>query len=173
MIHPIPVPIAFATGKADRVISVALAHDPPVRRQRREYTAAHLVLDFYRAMTLEEVEEVVRKQPSDVKVDLPSDRRRVIEKLGPGARTCGASTIQVRRWRAPSANSLLPDDSDTYYLVVKHFSERWAGWLAEQYERQRYALAVQLEDQTRVDVDLYAIIEAQVREQARLRLRGP
>jgi hypothetical protein len=36
-IHPIPIPEAFARGKSTRRITVALAYDPPVRRQRREY----------------------------------------------------------------------------------------------------------------------------------------
>lgn len=172
IIHPIPMPTVFTSGKADRTISASLAFDPPVRRQRREYIAGHLGLDFYRAMTLDEVEAVVRKQETDTKVELPKDRRRIANRLTPGPQTCGASTLQVRRWRAPAANSLLPDDSDTYYLVVKHFGEAWAGHLAEPYETQRYALAVELEDRTRVEIDLYATIEEQVRaqEQARLRL---
>ncbi len=174
VIHPIPMPTVFTSGKADRTIITALAYDPPVRRQRREYIAGHLALDFYRAMTLDEVEAVVRKQEKGTKVALPGDRRRIADKLTPGPQTCGASTLQVRSWRAPAANSLLPDDSDTYYLVVKQFGEAWAGRLTEPYETQRYALAVQLEDRTRVEVDLYATIEAQVRaqEQARLRLGG-
>lgn len=172
IIHPIPIPPPFATGKADRTITVSLAYDPPVRRQRREYTAGHLGIDFYRAMSLEDVAAIVRRQEGDDKEPLPEDRRRIADRLRPGAHTSGASTLQVRRWHAPSANSLLPDDGDTYFLVIKHFAHDWAKRLAEPYESQRYALAVELDDRTRVDVNLYATLEAQVRdlEQARLHL---
>ena len=173
IIHPIPIPPPFATGKADRTITVSLAYDPPVRRQRREYTAGHLGIDFYRSMSLDDVAVIVRKQEGDHKESLPEDRRRIADRLRPGAQTSGASTLQVRRWHAPSANSLLPDDGDTYFLVIKHFAQDWAKRLAEPYESQRYALAIELEDRTRVDVDLYTTLEAQVREleQARLRVR--
>ncbi len=170
VIHSIPVPPLFSTGKADRTITIAVACDPPVRRQRREYTAGHIALDFYRGMTIDEVEEVVRKQSGEDKADLPSDRRRIAKKLKPGAQACGASTLQVRRWRAPASNSLLPDDTDTYYLVVKHFSEAWAANLNEPYTTQRYALAVQLEDQTHINIDLYAALESQIRAQAQARI---
>ena len=165
-IHPIPMPESFTAGKADRTITVAVAYDPPVRRQRREYTAGHLGFDLYRAMSVDEVEEVARKQPIGASIPNVNDRRRV-SKLKPGARTCGSSTLQVRTWIADSANSLNPDDSNTYYLVVKHFKERWASNLNEAYETQRYALTVQLEDRSRATIDLYADLQAQVRMQAR------
>lgn len=170
VIHPIPIPAAFATGKADRVITVAFAYDPPVRRQRREYLAGHIAVDLYRAMTIDEVEEVVRKQPRGNATALPDDRRRVTARLEPGSRLSGASTLQVRSWHAPGANSLLPDDGDTYYLVLKHYTETWGSRLPEPYEEQRYAVVVQLEDRSRVTVDLHALLDAQIREQARLRV---
>lgn len=172
VIHPIPIPPVFSTGKADRTITVSLAFDPPVRRQRREYTAGHLGIDFYRAMTADDVAAVVRKQEKTDKKPLPDDRRRIADRLRPGTQMSGASTLQVRQWHAPSANSLLPDDGDMYYLVIKHFVHDWAKRLGEPYETQRYALAVQLEDRSRVEVDLYSVVEAQVRaeEQARLRV---
>lgn len=171
VIHPIPIPPEFATGKADRLITVSLAYDPPVRRQRREYIAGHLGLDFYRAMAMDDVEAIVRKQTADEIVALPRNRVRIIDRLVPGSRTCEGSTLQVRRWTARVGTSLDPDDGDTYFLVVKHFMEAWASRLAEQYESQRYALVVQLEDRTRVELDLHAQLEARIRaEAARVRL---
>lgn len=170
VIHSIPVPAAFATGKADRAITVALAYDPPVRRQRREYIAGHITMDLYRAMTIEEVEQIVRKQPKGDTIALPDDRRRVTPRLAPGTQLSGASTLQVRQWHAPGANSLLPDDGDTYFLVLKHYTESWGSRLPEPYEEQRYAVVVQLEDRSRVTVDLHALLDTQIREQARLRV---
>lgn len=172
VIHPIPIPEVFATGRADRFITVALACDPPVRRQRREYTAGHLGLDFYRALSIDEVEEIVRKQvDGEEAVPLPTTRVRVVTKLRPGAQTCEASTLQVRSWQAADGRSLDPDDGDTYYLVVKHFMEGWATQLADAYTKQRYALVIQIEDRTRVDIDLYAHVQARLRAEAEARIR--
>jgi len=131
VIHPVPVPMPFARGRADRTITSSIAFDPPVRRQRREYIAGHLAIDFYRAMTIDEVEEIVRRQEGDDRVPIPEDRRRIVGRLLPGPNICGGSTLQVRRWDAPAGNSLDPDDSDTYFLVVKHIGESWAGRLAK------------------------------------------
>jgi hypothetical protein len=149
-----------------------MACDPPVRRQRREYTAGHLGLDFYRALSIEEVEEIVRKQvDGEEAIPLPKNRVRVVSKLRPGAQACEASTLQVRRWQASDGRSLSPDDGDTYYLVVKHFMEAWAGQLADDYTSQRYALVVQIEDRTRVDIDLHAQVQARLRSEAEERIR--
>lgn len=172
VIHPIPIPEAFATGRADRLITVAMACDPPVRRQRREYTAGHLGLDFYRALSVDEVEEIVRKQvDGDEAVPLPTNRVRVVSKLRPGAQTCEASTLQVRSWKAADGRSLSPDDGDTYYLVVKHFMESWAAQLADEYTSQRYALVIQVEDRTRIGIDLHAQLQARLRAEAEARIR--
>lgn len=165
-IHPIPIPENFTTGKSDWTITVAVACDPPVRRQRREYTAGRFTLDFYRAADIDEVEAWVRQQPRNGSTPLPRDRRRIANKLKPGTQLCGASTLQVRKWSASSANALDPDDSDTDYLVVRHSKERWASNLSEAYETQKYALAVQLEDRSCGIIDLYADLQTQVRVQA-------
>ena len=170
-IHPIPMPENFTTGKADRSITVAVACDPPVRRQRREYTAGRVGLDFYRSAGIDEVEAWVRRQPRNGKIPLPQDRRRIGHKLKPGVQLCGASTLQVRTWRASSANALNPDDSDTYFLVVRHSKEQWADSLRESYQTQRYALAVQLEDRSMIDINLYASVEAQVRARVQAETR--
>lgn len=160
IIHPIPIPPEFARGKADRTIKVSIASDPPVRRQRREYTGGHLGLDLYRAMSIDEVEAVVRKQEKGSKADKPSDRR--LKSLTPGPQTCGASTLQVRRWDAPGAQSFLPDDGEVYFLVVKHYAEAWATRLGDPYDQQSYALVVELEDRERTTIDLHALLRAQI-----------
>nr|MCQ3815293.1 hypothetical protein [Acidimicrobiia bacterium] len=58
------------------------------------------------------------------------------------------------------------------YLVVKHFKERWADNLKEDYTSQKYALAVQLEDRSRIDIDLYADVQSHVRVRARAETRS-
>jgi subtilisin family serine protease len=169
VIHPIPIPEEFARGKADRTIRIAIAHDPPVRRQRREYTGAHLGLDLYRALSADDVEDIARKQIRGRVREKP--RNRTLKTLAPGVQTCGASTLQVRTWDAPSANSFKIDDGDVYYLVVKHYVEAWATKLDEPYDEQAYALVVEIEDRERSTIDLYATLQAQIQHINALRIR--
>jgi hypothetical protein len=171
-IHPLPFPEAFSRGRAERSISIALAFDPPVRRQRREYIAASMRLDLYRAIDLEALERVVRRQEKEDRTPMVGDRRRVTSKLKPGTERLLDSTLHVRRWRAAHANSLSPDDGDTYFLVVSHATAPWAGHLADAYEKQRYAIAVSLSDRERPEVNLYNLVQQQVRVPARVRVRG-
>ncbi len=48
----------------------------------------------------------------------------------------------------------------------------WAGHLADSYETQRYAVAVSLSDRDRPEVNLYNLVQQQVRVPARVRVRG-
>lgn len=170
-IHPLPVPEAFARGRAERSISIALAFDPPVRRQRREYIAASMRLDLYRAIDIDKLAAIVQRQDSATRVAMINNRSRATSKLKPGTERLLDSTLQVRRWRAAAANSLSPDDGDTYFLVVSHTSAPWAANLAGEYETQKYAVAVALSDRDRPEVELYNLVQQQVRIPARARVR--
>ena len=163
VIHPIPVPEEFAIGKSDRTITIALAYDPPTRRFRREYLASRMRVDLYRAIDLDELSAIVKKQsPDGDKLSLPSDRRRV-QRLKPSSEAVLNSTLQVRRWHASAATSLDPDDGETYYLVVTHISQPWAERAEPGYDRQRYALAVELEDRGRQQINILERVRARLR----------
>jgi subtilisin family serine protease len=170
LIHPVPVPDAFARGRSDRSISVALAYDPPVRRQRREYLAGRIKIDMFRNMSPDEIREVMGRQGDD-RAPIPGDRRRLQGRLRPTSRLVLGSTLQARRWLAPHARSLDPDDGDTYYVVLTHIREAWADRLPEDYNVQRYALAVELWDRERTEIDLYNLVQNQVRVPATVRVR--
>lgn len=169
VIHPLPIPEDFARGKSDRRITVALAYDPPVRRQRREYLAGRVELDLFRNIEPDDLREVLGRQNPNGRVDLPNDRRRV--KPQPGATLVSGSTLVVRRWAPRWATSMNPDDGDTYYVALRHLKAPWADRLPEEYGSQRYALAVELWDRARVTLDLYNLVQLQVRVPARLRVR--
>jgi hypothetical protein len=49
--------------------------------------------------------------------------------------------------------------------------EAWAAQLADAYSSQRYALVVQIEDRTRVDLDLHALLLSRLRAEAEARIR--
>lgn len=155
VIHEIPVPEEFARGKADRVISIALAFDPPTRRLRREYLAAKMKFDLYRAIDLDDLESIMIRQPDDrtKRQSKPKDRRR-IKNLIPSEEAVLHSTLQVRRWHAAAANSMDPDDGGTYFLAVTHVAEPWANLAEPEYRRQKYAVVVELDDRTRLTLNV-------------------
>lgn len=164
--HPVPVPRLFASGHStSRCIRLALAFDPPVRRQRREYLASTMQADLYRAMDLDDLTGILERQDPEDPRALIDDRRRPT--LVPGVNAHKSSTLLLRTWQPRRLNV---DDGDTYYVAVTHRSQTWARD-REDYREQRYALAVTLEDEERVDLDLHALVRRQVRLPARLRIR--
>lgn len=166
-IHPFPVPEIFRRGSGgERSIAVALAFDPPVRRQRREYLAGSMKVDIYRDIDPDELAEILIRQDPDDSSDMVTDRRRLT--LDPGSNSFTNSTLQLRRWRA--RNSFVNDD-ETFYVVVTHKAQTWAR-NEPSYEDQSYALAVTLEDQSLVEADLHQLLTQQVRLPARLRVRA-
>lgn len=165
-IHPVPVPEIFRRGSGgERSITVALAFDPPVRRQRREYLAATMQVDLYRDVSLDELQEILRKQQDSDRLDLINDRRR--PKLLPGSDSVGSSTLQLRKWVAK--NSFVNDD-EIFYVAVTHRAATWARDDAA-YREQSYALTVTLEDRHLVQADLHQMLTQQVRIPAKLRIR--
>lgn len=171
-IHPVPVPEEFVRGRADRWISIALAFDPPVRRQRREYLAGRIKLDLFRNFSVDEIRGVMGRQDPDDRNDIPNDRRRIQDRLRPTATLLNGSTLQVRRWSAPAGTSLNPDDGDTYHVVLSHVREPWAGRLPERYDNQTYALVVELWDRDRPEIDLYNLVQNRVAVPAQVRVRA-
>ena len=165
-IHPLPMPRPFSEGHSvSRVIKVALAFDPPVRRQRREYIAASMQVDLYRAVDLDDLVKIMERQSKDDARPPIDDRRRV--DMQPGVNSQKSATLLVRTW-APRRMNL--DDGDTYYLVVVHRAQTWARERVD-YQEQRYAIAAVLEDEGRIGIDLHALVRQQVRVPARVRIR--
>lgn len=166
-IHPMPVPEAFRQGsRRDRLISVALAFDPPVRRQRREYLAGTMKFNLYRDIDPDELAEILQQQDPDDPNDLVKDRR--ILKLQPGVSTFTHSTLQLRAW--VGRNSFVNDD-ETFLIAVTHKAQTWARGDAA-YEQQSYALAATLEDRELATADLHEILRQQLRLPTRVRLRA-
>jgi hypothetical protein len=158
-IHHLPIPEPFARGRASRLITVALAFDPEVRRQRREYLAASMTFDLLRNVEPSVIRDVYSRQTDD-RERLIRDRRNL--DLTPGVSLCAESTLQVRSVRRRELNI---DDGPVYHLVVTHRSAPWS-----QGGNQRYALAVVLEEEERETVDLYALVQAQLAVPIRIRL---
>lgn len=165
-IDPVPVPEAFAKALSrTRRVRIAMAYDPPVRRQRREYLASTMQVDLFRAMTLDAVQDHVRKQDPTNAAPMISDRRRVI--LQPGSDHVRSATLHVRTWEPKRLNV---DDGETYYLVVTNTTRPWARGKTA-YATQKYALCVVLEDEGRLDLDLFSLVTEQIHSEVRARLQ--
>lgn len=166
-VHPVPVPEVFRRGSGGvRSLTISLAFDPPVRRQRREYLAARMQIDLYRNIELSELQDILRQQDPDDPQEPIRDRRRR-PPLVPGSNALLSSTSHVRSWTA--RNSFI-DDGDVFYVTVTHRAATWARDDPD-YQTQRYALAVALEDQYLQQADLRQLLTAQVQLPARIRLR--
>jgi hypothetical protein len=167
VIHPIPVPELFAQGRsATRTVQVALAFDPPVRRQRREYLAGAMQLDLYRAIDIDDLVDIVSRQDPDDPNPPIRDRRRVAH-LKPGVDSFRSSTLQLRTWEA---RQLDVNDGETYLLAVTHRTQTWAR--NTDYERQAYALAVTIADEARTDINLFSLVTQRIELPARVRVRA-
>lgn len=174
VVHELPVPYDFARGGSKRTLRVALAFDPPVRRGRREYLAGQMSVQFVRGMTLQEVVKTYAQQPSVKqakddssirRVDLPTGKLR--PNLEPGPSRLEWNTL-IRRDFIHGAWD--PDD-ENYYLVVTHNLSPWTAAQRRQYAEQNYALAVQLADEERLDLDLHGQISVLLRARGRVRGR--
>jgi hypothetical protein len=166
-IHPLPVPEAFRRGsRRERIISVALAFDPPVRRQRREYLAGTMRFDIYRDITADELSEILRRQDPNDPADMVGDRRRL--SLTPGSTAFTHSTLQMRTW--VGRNSFANDD-ETFLIAVTHKAQTWARD-DPSYREQGYALVATLEDQEIGSVDLHGLLRQQLRVPTRVRVRA-
>ncbi len=166
-IHPLPIPEVFRQGsRRDRVISIALAFDPPVRRQRREYLAGTIKFNVYRDIDPDELAEILKRQDPNDPADLINDRRKL--NLQPGVNTFTHSTLQLRSW--VGRNSFV-NDSETFLIAVTHKAQTWAR-NDPTYEHQGYALAATLEDRELATADLHQTLRQQLRLPSRVRLRA-
>lgn len=170
-VHRLPVPPAFADGRSRKVFRVALAFDPPVRRQRREYIAGSMSVELVRGVSFERVQEIYSRQPtraqvdadpSLTRIDLPESEFR--PPLTPGTSALSSNTM-IRR---DFVDGSWDPDHDEYVLVVRHDQSPWSASQRKDYDTQRYALAVEIADETRTDIDLYALIRARLSQRLRV-----
>lgn len=160
VVHELPIPDAFATGRYHQQIRIALAYDPAVRRSRRDYLAATMEFDLVRNRPLDDVLGIYAVQEPGSRTELPAGRDR--PPLDPGSQAFASNTL-VRRTYSRAWD---PDDNG-YYIVVKHILRNWAN--AKEGGEQHYALAVEIALDSSARIDLYALVRAQLRLRARLR----
>lgn len=167
VIHPVPIPRDFALPRSSsRSIRIALAFDPPVRRTRREYTAATMVTDAYRNVDIDLLMERLSQQDPEDPQPLFGDRRR-LQRFRPPHTAHRESTLQVKDWQPTLLDA---DDGDAYFVVITHKTRTWFRD-REDYRSQPYALTVTLLDEARTEIDLALAVTQTNTVRARTRTR--
>jgi hypothetical protein len=128
-----------------------------------------MAFDLVRGTSLTDLEQRYQKQPTRAeseatgvpRLDLPGRMS-----LGPGISRFYNNTLICRSF---SASTDWDDDVLDYFVVVVHQRSSWSPAQRASYTEQRYALAVELHDEARIDLNLYALVRARLRAQARIR----
>ncbi|WP_083933320.1 S8 family peptidase [Kribbella catacumbae] len=171
VLYRLPIPPEFAEGVHKRTFRVSLAFDPPVRRERREYIAGSMSVEFVRGISVAEIESIYRRQPTraeaaaggGVRMDLPSGENRPL--LNPGQQVLSSTTLLRRDFIDGPWD---PDHGD-YFLVITHSRSPWTERQKQSYANQSYAVAIEIADESRNDLNLYALMRARLA--ARIRAR--
>lgn len=157
---PMPEDLFTSPTRRPRRITVAIAHTPRVRRTRLKYRESELSFRMVKAENLDAVTQAYRRLRQDEQEDgipengfAPSPTMREGGTLQCATRIIGQ--IDERYRRRP------------YHLVV---TNSVPNWITSQ-EPEPYSMVVVIEDQSDVEVDLYAQIrvELEARERARVR----
>lgn len=158
----VPVPDVFWWGpNRKREITVCLAYRPAVRTTRIDYRAARISFKLVQA---ESLNELARRFNAVVDLDDTeavkerSSARRFSETL----RSKG--TVQASTWAFSRPTEILA--SKPWFVVVTRNDPAWGEPLSS--ERERYALAVVLDDRDVLQAQLYARIEARLRARVRV-----
>lgn len=166
----LPIPREFAAGSSSREIRIALAFDPPVRRSRRHYVAGQMHFNFHQGITPSEIMEAYAAQPKKAErelqgidaVKLPRARE-----MNPPRTHLSGETLICRSFAAKQSG--WNEDDEHYNVVVSHDHSPWTRPQKDKYLSQKFALAIQLIDHDRLDIDLYAqaILELQAQVRGR------
>jgi hypothetical protein len=156
-IYEVPTPEEFKTASGSKVITVALAFDPPVRRRRMDYLGVHMNFMLIRGKTAEEIASAYRKMAGE-KNPPPAFKTPYRVTVEP-AQTTGPArgTLQRGEFRFHREDRKY---GETLHLVVR--AER--RWAPEVIESQAFAVAVTLEAD---DPQLYSRLRARLRARAR------
>jgi hypothetical protein len=165
-IFSVPIPESFRNASGQRVISVSLAFDPPVRR-RFDYLGVEMDMFLIRGKTLGEVHDAFKKiaPDEDASEAIGSPYRIDLEPKATsrqGGYSRKKSTLQRGLFTMKRKGQ--KDYGDTYLLVVR--AER--KWASAAIESQDYAVAVTL---TADEPKLYNQVRQRIQQRERVKLK--
>jgi len=170
LIHRLPIPLAFVGPDRHRTVRVALAFDPPVRRARREYLAGHMAVELVYGLSLTEVRAHYGQQPSQADTNANPTLTRLVlpdpdhrPELQPRVRRLLNNTLQRRDFDGGNWRERHQD----CFLVVTHDHTKSTPAQRRDYTRQDYALAVEMADETNIDLDLHAAVRQRLQTRIR------
>lgn len=161
-IYEIPIPDEFRTTRGERVITICLAYDPPVRHTRKDYTGVSLEFRLIRGKTAEEIDEWY----SDQRTKETQHMEKCYEcNLQPSLRNRGGGTLQKAEFRFKFNSTLENYPGEHFHLVIQ--SKK--GWVDNDLNpAQRYAVTVTLEH-LGVQLDIYNFLQNRIRQDVRQR----
>lgn len=166
------IPPEFLQGKYNKMISISLAYDPPVRLSRKNYTSNKLWFEVYRGLTAMQLEEFRRSRETGDGDELPKLPDECKTNFIPGYQTIQNSTVQLRKWSKGKNGGLdlfkIPDGQEEPFLTIlvagkEQFPDPMGA------DTQKYSLVVTFyaEDET---IELYSKIQTRVRTRIRTRV---
>lgn len=163
-VYEIPIPDEFRTTRGERVITICLAYDPPVRHTRKDYTGVSLEFRLIRGKTTEEIYEWY----SDQRVKETQHMENRYEcNLQPSLQNRGGGTLHKAEFRVRQNGSLENYPGEHFHLVIQ--SKK--GWVDDDLNpAQRYAVTVTLEH-LGVQLDIYNFLQNRIRQDVRQQAR--
>lgn len=161
--YELPLPESFLrSNRVTRQLRVTLAYCPPVRTTRVDYVATKISYRLVKGRSLAEVQRHFNQAlKKDVKKTIP-DASQTNRQITSQEREKG--TVQSSIW---TLRQLSPNDK--WFVVVTRQDKDWGTLLCK--ESEEYALVVTASDRENQEIQLYAQIQARIREQARVRAR--
>ncbi|KAB0891179.1 S8 family peptidase [Klebsiella michiganensis] len=158
----LPLPASFLrTQRAVRELHITLAFAPAVRTTRLDYVATQISFRLVKGTSLQEVQQYFNhdiQDGTDSRNDDATSNRSIT------AQQRDHGTLQSSSWTFKSRSP-----NEKWFVVVTRNDREWGASLNNQYES--YALVVTATDRENAEANLYAEIEARIREQERSRAR--
>lgn len=163
-VYEIPIPDIFRSTHGERVITLCLAYDPPVRHTRKDYVGINLDFHLLRGCTTDEVVNWYSNEREDGDTQIPKSH---ICNLQPSIQSRGGGTLHKAEFRIRQNSALERYPGENFQLVIES-KKRWID--NNLYPRQRYAVLVTLEHSD-VQLNIYNILQNRVQHNIRGRVR--
>lgn len=164
-VYEIPIPDMFRSTRGERVITICLAYDPPVRHTRKDYVGVNLEFRLLRGRTTEQIFEWYSDQRVDGIEPIPD---RYVCTLQPSIQNRGGGTLHKAEFRIKQNGALENYPGEHFHLLVQ--SKK--GWVDNDlYPTQRYAATISLEH-LGVQLDIYNFLRNRIRQDVQQRVRA-
>lgn len=158
----LPFPVSFLRSqRSTREIRITLAYSPAVRTTRLDYTATRISFRLVKGRSLNEVQASFNHQTQN-ETETRADDAQTNRTVSAQQRERG--TVQSSVWTFRQRN---PDEK--WFIVITRQDRDWGEAFSS--EQEPYALVVTATDRDNEQAQLYTQIQAQIREQERVRAR--